>query len=132
LVIFDSENAVTTPRHNFLDDVFLTAHRVDGDDGIGQVDLLEQLGNGCDFVGFGVGGDLSQRDALFAGPSTDDVEWPQILAGIVRAAASFAVDGHQAIGTGVVAHDGLGDPILEAALEGFRLEGDEEPADAIA
>src|SRR5579862_3322266 len=50
----------------------------------------------------------------------------------MRAAASLAVDGDEPIELGVVGRDGVGDPILETALKGLGLEGDEQSANSIA
>jgi hypothetical protein len=60
------------------------------------------------------------------------VQSAQSFAGIVRATASLAIDGDEPIGLGVVGRDGIGDPILETALEGLRFEGDEQSGNAIA
>src|SRR5450755_4482323 len=50
----------------------------------------------------------------------------------MRATARFAVDGDESIGLGVVRDNGVGDPFLEAMLEGFGFESDEQSANAIA
>ena len=131
LIVFDSNDAVAFPDNDLFDDFFLTAHGVDGDDGIGQADLFEKLWNGRDFVGFGIGGNLSQSDAFLAGPGTDDVERTEVFASVVRTATRFTVDGDKAVGACVVTLNGVGDPVLEAALEGFGFESDQESANAV-
>src|SRR5450631_886454 len=132
LIVFDGNDEVAFAIDDLFANVFLTAHGVNGDDGIGEVDLLEKLWNRRDFVGFFLGGDLSQSDAFLAGPGADDVQGAQSFTGIVRAAASLAIDGDETIRLGVVGRDGLGDPILETFLEGLRFESDEQSANAIA
>src|SRR5206468_3808762 len=85
-----------------------------------------------DLVALGVGGDLAQGDPLLAGPGADDVKCTEALGRVVRAAAGLAVDGDQAKRAAGVDRDRVGDPGLEAALEGFGLEGHEQATDAVA
>ena len=47
------------------------------------------------------------------------------------AAARLAVNGDESIRLGIVRREGVGDPILEATLESFGLEGDEQSTNAI-
>src|SRR5579872_274882 len=102
LVVFGGNDEVAAAIDDLLADVFLTAHGVDSDDGAREVNLLEQLRNRRDLVGLCFGGDLSQGDALLAGPGADDVQGSQSLTGIMRAAAGLAVDSDEPIGLGVV------------------------------
>jgi len=132
LVVFGGDDEVAAAQGDLFADVFLTAHGVDGDDAAREGDLLEELRYRGDFIGLFLGGDLSQGDALLAGPGADDMQGAQAVGGVVRTAAGLAVDGDESIGRGVVGRDGVGDPILEAALEGLGLEGDEQSANAIA
>lgn len=132
LVVFGGNDKVAAAVDDLFADVLLTAHGVDGDDGVREVDLLKQERNGRDFVGFFLGGDLSQGDAFLAGPGADDMQGAESIGGIMRTAASLAVDGDEPIGLGVVGGNGIGDPVLKATLEGLRLQGDEQSANAIA
>ena len=61
----------------------------------------------------------------------DDVQRAQALAGVVRTTAGLAVDGHEWVEFGIVEDEGLGDPILKAALEGFGFNSAEHPTNAI-
>jgi hypothetical protein len=47
-------------------------------------------------------------------------------------ATTLAVNGDEALGADVVADEGVSDPVLEAALEGFGLQRDQQPANTIA
>ena len=132
LIVFGGHDKVAAAVDDLFADVLLTAHGVDRDEGVRKLDLLEQERNGGDFVGLFRGGDLAQSDAFLAGPGADDVQGAESIAGIMRAAATFAVNGNEAIGLGVVGGDGVGDPVLKATLEGLGLEGDEQSANAIA
>ena len=80
LVVLDGDHAVAAAGDDLLDDLLLAAHRVDRDQRAGQVDLLQELRDGRDLVGLGVGGDLAQRDPLLAGPGADDVQGAEALA----------------------------------------------------
>ena len=80
----------------------------------------------------GVGGDLAQGDPLLAGPGADDVQGAEALGRVVRAATGLAVDGDETIGVVGVGRDRVGDPGLEAALEGLGLEHDEQATNAVA
>ncbi len=53
------------------------------------------------------------------------------LPGVMGAAARLAVDGDQLAGAGAIGVDGVADPVLEALLEGLRLQCDQQAADAV-
>ena len=95
LVVLDRDYVVSASLDNLFDDRFLTAHRVDRDDGIAQVDLLQQLGNRRDFIGFFLRRDLAQRVPLLACPGADNVHCPEAFGRVVRTPASLSVDGNQ-------------------------------------
>ena len=95
LVVLDRHDVLTLALGDLLHDLSLATHRVDGDDGVRQLDLLQQLGNCRDFVGFLFGRDLAQRDPFFAGPGADDVQGAQAFGRVMRAAATLAVDRDQ-------------------------------------
>jgi len=89
-----------------IDDRFLAAHRVDGDDGVRQGDAIQKLGYCRDLIGFLVGGHLAQ---------------------------GFAVDGDEASLTRRgIRRQRLGDPVLKALLKGVGLEGNKQATHAIA
>lgn len=132
LIVLDGDNAVAATGDDLLDDLFLTAHRIDRDQRTLQVDLLQKLRNGGDLVGFGVSGDLAQRDPLLGGPGADDVQCTEVLGVIARAATGLAVDGDETIGLTGVGQDRVADSGLKTALEGFGLEHDERATNAVA
>ncbi len=68
LIVLHGNHEVTAPVNDVTKDLFLAAHRVDGHQGICQLDLTQKLGNRCDFVGLLLGGYLTQRDSFLAGP----------------------------------------------------------------
>ena len=105
LVVLDGDDAVAAAGDDLLDDLLLAAHRVDRDERAGQVDLLQELRDGRDLVGLGVGGDLAQRDPLLAGPGADDVQGAEALGPVVRPATGLAVDGDEASGVVGVGRD---------------------------
>jgi hypothetical protein len=132
LVVLDGDHAVAATGDDRLDDLFLAAHRIDRDQRTLQVDLLQELRDGGDLVGFGVGGNLAQGNPLLRGPGADDVQRPEVLGPVVRAAIGLAVDGDETIGVGGVGGNRVADPGLETALEGLGLEHDEQATNAVA
>lgn len=74
---------------------------------------------------------LAQGDPVLAGPGADDVQRPQTMGPVVGPPEGLAVDGHETGGATVLSHGGAGDPVPEARLEPFGLEGHEQVADAI-
>jgi predicted nucleic acid-binding protein len=71
LVVLHGDHAVAAAGDDLLDDLLLAGHRVDRDECPGQVDPPQELRDGGDLVGLGVGGDLAQRDPLLGGPGAD-------------------------------------------------------------
>ena len=86
-----------------------------------QVQQLQELGNGRDFIALAVHGDLAQRHLGLGGPGTDHVQGAQLRTG--RAAQGLAIDGDvlDAGQTGDVAQ-----PRQAAGLQGARMEGGED------
>ena len=58
MVVFGGNDEVAALADDLRADLFLTAHGVDGDDGVCEINLLEKFWNSRDFVGFFRGGDL--------------------------------------------------------------------------
>ena len=56
-----------------------------------DVDELQQLGNGRDFVGLLAAGDLAQRQPELAGPDAHRVQGTQAVAAVVAATGRLAV-----------------------------------------
>ena len=68
LVLLDGQCVLATTADDLGGDVFLTAHGIDGHHGPFEVQELEQLGNGRNLVGFGVGGHLAQSQVILHRP----------------------------------------------------------------
>ncbi len=131
LVVFHRQHVVALRADNLLGDVFLATHRVDRDDRALHVDLVDQRGNGRDFVRFLLGRDLAQRQALFARPRTDQVQRPQPRSPIVRPTRRLAVDGDRRPRILLRVHETRRDPTLKARLKRFRAERGKHAANAI-
>src|SRR3954464_9842808 len=132
LVALDGDDTVAPTSDDLLDDLLLAAHGVDRDERAVQVDLLQELRDGGDLIGLGVGGHLSQCDPLLAGPGADDVQGAEVLGPVVRAATGLAVDSDEASGVVGIGPDRIADPRLETPLERLGLQRDEEAPDAVA
>src|SRR3954466_11598719 len=118
LVVLKADDEIATAVDDVARDRFLTAHGIDRDQGVRQIDRLQELGNRPDFVGFLFGRDLAQGDPLLAGPGADDVQRTESLSSVVRAPTRLAVDGDQPVRAAVVVLNGVGNPALKALLEG--------------
>ena len=55
----------------------------------------------------------------------------EAFGGIKRATIRFAVDGHESLWVAVVGRNRVGDPVLKAALKGFRFQSQQEPTNAV-
>src|SRR3954452_15357759 len=71
----------------------LAAHGVEGDEGSGEGQALEQQRDGGDLIRLGVGGFLPEHQALPGRPGGDKMQRLAALAAVVRAPRSLAVDG---------------------------------------
>ncbi len=105
MVGLERQNVLPTAGDDLGRDLFLTAHRVDGDRGATQIEQFQQQRNGRDFVGFAIYGDLPQRQPGVAGPGRNQMQ--RILTGrlLVRAAQRFAVAGVWCLPLGVAEPD---------------------------
>lgn len=121
----ERQHVVALARHDLGGDLFLTAHRVDRHDRLFQVENLQQLRDGRDLVRLLVGGDLPERDAAIRRPGAHDVQRPQAVLLVVRAAQRLAVDG-DATRTGgrvvLVRQGQSAEPLAEAVLEQDGVE----------
>ena len=79
-VSFQSQDIVGLARNDLLGDGRLCSPRVDGDDRPFGLDQLQEFGNRRDFIRFGLGRDLTQRQSLVRRPQTDRVHAPHPLA----------------------------------------------------
>src|SRR5262249_36893055 len=112
--------------HDLLGDLFLATHGVNGHQSAVEVQQLQQLGNGRDFVGLLVQRDLPQGQLGLAGPSADDMQRPQ--PGTGRATQGLTVDGNvtdaNQLGGGM-------QPGHAAALEGAAVERGEDTLEGV-
>ena len=119
LVLLDGQHVVAAAFTKLRGDLLLTAHRVDGHDRPGEFQHLQQLGNGCDLVGFLIHDHLTERQLVLRSPSRDPVDGGLAVLPIVGAPQGLAVDGDQ---------PALGDlldrlhPGQQGLLEGHRIE----------
>jgi hypothetical protein len=89
-----SPRCAVGPHHDGLRDLFLAAHRVDGDRVAFEVEQFQELRNGGNFVGFLVNRELPEEEPRLGGPGTDQVQGVGAGRTVVRAAQRFAIDGH--------------------------------------
>ncbi len=90
LIVFDGNHEVAFLGHDLLGDRLLAADGVNGHDRVGEVPSRQQFGNRRDLVGLVVGGDLTEREPLLAGPRADDVQWPPIFGSVMRTPTNLA------------------------------------------
>ncbi len=106
-------------------------YRVNGDDGVGQVELGRQRGNRRDVVRFRRRRDLARGDARLARSGADDVRRAEIVARVARAAAGLAVDGRQAASAlGRTGKDRFG-PAADALLKRLGLQDHQQSPQAV-
>ena len=117
LIAFESEEIIGAMGDDFVGDFDLTAHRVDGDERafelLGFGELIEQLGNGGDFIAFLGNRQLRQGQAGVGGVSAERMQGLQALALVVGAARGLAVNGDEVVAIGPERRD----PALEAPPE---------------
>ena len=116
LVVLQRQQVVGTLGADRRGDAALAAHGVDGDQGAGQLQPLQQQRYGDDFIAFDGGGLLPQHQSLAAGPGRDDMQRVGVHA--MGTARGLAVDRHdlgRAVGQ-------AGDPGGEAGREGRGIE----------
>ncbi len=89
LVSFQSQQVVSTFVNNLCGNVLLAARRIDGHDRVVQLDLINQLGNRRDFVGFLLGRQLSQTDSSLHGPGAHKKQRSETFFPVMRTPQSF-------------------------------------------
>lgn len=90
---FQREHVVATLLHNLLRNAFLTAHGVNGDGAALQMQHTQQLGDGRDFVRFGIRGEVSQHEAIVRTLGAHQMQRGFAVCGIMRAVQGFAING---------------------------------------
>jgi hypothetical protein len=74
LVALQSQRVIAALIDDLLGDRALAVQRIGRHDGAFQRQHLQQRRHGGDFIGLGIGRNLSQHQALFAAPGTDHVQ----------------------------------------------------------
>lgn len=93
LIAFQAQHVVAALANDLFGDFLLTTHGIDGDDGAGNIQALQELGNGGDFVGFVVDFHLPQHQAIVLGPRAHQVDGGFFRRMIHAAAQTLTVDG---------------------------------------
>ena len=132
LVALDGDDGVAAALDDFAGDVLLAAGRVDGDEGVLQLDLRQQSGIAVISLDLSsaatwpkaMPSSLAQALTTCIGPRpfAASCEPRQVLPSMATRRAWRPPSGV----------DGVGDPFPEALLEGVGLQGDEQAADAVA
>jgi len=127
LVAFEGEDVIGLLVEDFLGDVALAAHGVDGDDGAVDRQHIEKRRDGDDLVGFVRHFDLAEHEALARRESGHHVDCGFSASLVGGAARRLAVDGDH-----ICRHaNQLGDPGDEATLEFRSVERRENIAEMV-
>lgn len=100
---------------------------IDRHDGAVERQHLQQLGDGGDLVGLGIGGNLREHEALIAAPGADHVQRRGGARRVERSAQNLAVNRNDAAAT----RRKLGHEPLEAGTELLRIEQAKHPAEGV-
>jgi hypothetical protein len=73
LISLEGQNIIRIRLDDFTGDVFLTTHRVEGDNTAGQLQRPKQFRDGGDFVGLVADPELPEYHAVFQRPGIHDV-----------------------------------------------------------
>src|SRR4051812_501538 len=122
LVALEGQDVVAVLIDDPPGDVTLTIEGVDGHDRSLQRQHLQQPGHGGDFIGFRVGGDLRQDEALVTAPGGDHMQRRFAAGRVERATQDLTVDSNDTLG-------GFGKPRHEALEAGAELVGIEQAKD---
>jgi len=93
LVAFQGENIVAATVNNLGCDLALAASRIDGDDRLVDIDLVQKVRDCRDFIGFFSGCQLPQTDAATSRPGTHEEEWSKLMSPIMRTTQRLTIDG---------------------------------------
>src|SRR3954468_16168301 len=122
LVALEGQDVVAVLIDDLSGDVTLAVEGIDGHDRSLERQHLQQLGHGGDLIGFRLGGDLGQDEALVTAPGGDHVQ-RRLGAGRVEGAAQdLTIDRDDTLG-------GFGEPRHEALKAGAELVGIEQTKD---
>ena len=127
-VVFQCQHVMSAAVENGSGDLRLSAHRIDGDDRSGQVELLQQQRNGSDFVGLFLGRLLPQHQSLAGRPGGHQVQGFAAFATVVHASRGLAVDCDQFRERRVTQ---FVNPGQEAGLEQLRIDRGEHVTESV-
>ena len=100
---------------------------IDGHDGAVERQHLQQFGDGGDFVGLGIGSDLSEHEALIAAPGAHHMQRRGGARRVEGSAQHFAIDRDDA----AAGRPELGHETLEASTELLRIEQAKHAAEGV-
>ena len=126
-VPFEGQDVVATLIDDLPGDVTLTIEGVDGHDRSLERQHFQQPGHGGNFIGFGVGGNLRQDQALLTAPSGHHVQRRLAAGRIEGAAQDLAVNRDDALCGFGTAHP----EALKAAAELVGIEQTQNPAERV-
>lgn len=126
VIRFDGHEVVAVSEVDFAGDFLLAAHRVEAEGMAFKGEEIEKVGDGGDFVGFGVDFELGKAEALLGGVGAEEVA---LLSGAVEAVTHcFAVNGDE-LG-GEFATQAFGE-VDEAGIEGLGVDGAEHASESV-
>lgn len=126
LVAFDAEDVVAAFFNDFVGDLALGAHGVDGDDGTLEVEHFQQFGDGGDLVAFVADEALGEGDAPGAGPGAHGMN--VAFATVTATTQRFAVDGDLFVGED---DSGLLEMVDDALAEEFGIDGFKDAGEGV-
>lgn len=111
-----------------LGDLGLAPHRIDGYQAAFDVEQRQQVGNGGDFIGLGVGFYLSEHQFISGGIGAYHVNGRRSIFTVIGTAQGFAIDSDQ--GAFGVLVDGLS-PTYERGLKRLWFDTGDDPGDGV-
>ncbi len=127
LVVLDGENVVGVPVDDRLCDLWIAGDGIDGDEGAGKGQLVEELRD-CVLLAGGLADRLlSKHEALMGGKGGDQMQCFAAPPTVVAASRGFAVEGNKRRST----RPPLAGPSDEAGLEQLRIDAVHQRAQPI-
>ena len=84
MILLQGQHIVASTIDNLFGDVLLAASRIDGNDRVFKVDLVQQFRDRSDLVRLFFGRHLTETNTLIGGPSADNNQRPQPLLFVMR------------------------------------------------
>ena len=128
LIGLHRQQVVGAAVDDLLGNLGLAAHGVNGDDAPAQLQQRQQLGDGGDFVGMGLGAGLAQHQVILGGPGAHQVQRGPALPPVMASPQGLAVDGHH-LSLGQLGHRSR--PVHETGAELVGVQPAEHPPKGI-